>query len=82
MSPEDRDNLLEQIVQQDATLLERLNKTPMPINEYADKVARFVDMWREEQITDAELVAVIQDLTSKVIVIDGNYVVPFTPRRP
>lgn len=81
MSPEDRDKLLNQIVQQDATLLERLNTTPMPINEYADKVERFVDMWREEMITDAELVSVIQDLTSKVIVIGGNYVVPTNLRR-
>lgn len=82
MSPDERDDIINKIVNQDATLLERLNKTPMPINEYADKVERFVDMWRQDLITDAELVSVIQDLTSKVIVIDGNYVVPFTPRRP
>lgn len=42
------------------------------IQEYAKKVEAFLDMWREEMISDIELVECIHRLEAEVTIIDGN----------
>ena len=74
------EELLARIFQENPTLIERFDsKSLIMINEYADKVERFIDMWREELISDAELVKVVNDLTRKVVVIDNDYTVHVNP---
>lgn len=74
------EELIARIFQENPTLIERFDsKSLIMINEYADKVERFIDMWREELISDVELVKVINDLTRKVVVIDNNYAVHIEP---
>lgn len=42
------------------------------IKEYAKKVEAFLEMWREEMISDIELVESIHRLEAEVFIIDGN----------
>lgn len=44
------------------------------IEEYANKVEVFIDLWRNKLITDLELVNSIDSLSKDVIIIEGNYV--------
>lgn len=44
------------------------------IEDYADKVERFIDLWREQMITDIELVENVTNLGKEVLVIEGNYI--------
>lgn len=47
------------------------------IQEYAKKVEAFLDMWREEMISDIELVECIHRLEAEVMLIQGNDKVGF-----
>lgn len=71
---EDRDAILKRIVEEDKTLLERLDKSPMFIDEYVEKLERFVELWKAQSISDAELSGAIKQLSNRVVVIDGNYI--------
>lgn len=42
------------------------------IQEYAKKVEAFLEMWREEMISDIELVETIHRLEAEVFVIQGD----------
>lgn len=42
------------------------------IQEYAKKVDTFLDLWREEMISDIELVECIHRLEADVFIIDGD----------
>lgn len=58
------------------------------IQEYAKKVEAFLDMWREEMISDIELVECIHRLEAETFIIQGNdqvgyySTVPFSRTKP
>lgn len=56
------------------------------VAEYAHKVEVFIDLWRENLISDFEFVESVENLSKDVIVVRGNYVVTLNsqvqPRPP
>lgn len=42
------------------------------VQEYATKVETFLDLWREEMISDIELVESLHNLENQVYIVDGN----------
>lgn len=65
--------------------LERIANA-MTVKEYAKKVETFLELWREEMISDIELVDSIDRLSKDVVVIHNNHVVVpesrILPRKP
>lgn len=47
------------------------------VDEYAKKVDTFLELWREQMISDIELVESIHRLEAEVTIIDGNEQVGF-----